>query len=204
MSWSIHPTIVTGQAWATSDQNTYVKGNLDTLFPYTAAQQISYSTSTASLNKATSSAAMLVLNSNSTNSALEFSYLSSIYRRQGYYSTQWLSAGGSMSGSTIFNYTSTNSMTLCGSNTIAPSTGVNPLLLSVTFPVNFKYQPIIFYNLLVSPYSGSTSFYDDLQAFGADPTTISSTGFTIKAVNWGFASPKYIISWFAFGESTGV
>ena len=35
ISYTSHPTVVTGQIWSATDQNTYVKGNLQSLWVYT-------------------------------------------------------------------------------------------------------------------------------------------------------------------------
>lgn len=40
MAYNAHPTVVTGQIWAASDQMTYVAGNFQTLFPYTTKGDI--------------------------------------------------------------------------------------------------------------------------------------------------------------------
>lgn len=53
-SFTVHPTVVPGDTWTASNQMTYVKYNLDALFPYTAAGQLAYSSAVntlAALNK---------------------------------------------------------------------------------------------------------------------------------------------------------
>lgn len=40
MAYNAHPTVVTGQIWAASDQNTYVAGNFQTIFVYTTKGDI--------------------------------------------------------------------------------------------------------------------------------------------------------------------
>lgn len=42
MSYTAHPTVVTGQTWSAANQNTYVKGNLDALWPFTTAGDLAY------------------------------------------------------------------------------------------------------------------------------------------------------------------
>ena len=38
--YNAHPTVITGQIWAASDQMTYVAGNFQTLFVYTTKGDI--------------------------------------------------------------------------------------------------------------------------------------------------------------------
>jgi hypothetical protein len=40
MAYNAHPTVITGQIWAASDQNVYVAGNFQTLFVYTTKGDI--------------------------------------------------------------------------------------------------------------------------------------------------------------------
>lgn len=40
MAYNAHPVVITGQIWSASDQNTYVAGNFQTLFPYTTKGDI--------------------------------------------------------------------------------------------------------------------------------------------------------------------
>lgn len=180
MAWSTHPTIVTGQAWTATDQNTYVKGNLDTLFPYNGTNQVAYSTSSTSLTKATASAAMQVLRSNSTNSALEFSIYPVVYKRQGS-STQWWTSTGS---TVTTNYTPATSYIQVGSVEIGG-------LTRVTFPVAFSIPPIVFvYNMTETTPTGFTYVTGNPD----------ETGFSVTIDSYGGWSPASIIQWLAVGE----
>jgi hypothetical protein len=127
MPWNVHPTVVTGQTWSAADENTYVKGNLDTLFPYSAGMQVAYSTSTVSLNKATTSAKLQVLRSNITNTAIEFGSL--VYRTQ----------NASTAGST--DTTPASTIIQCGTYTIGGTAGST---VSVTFPTSFSNIPFLY------------------------------------------------------------
>jgi hypothetical protein len=148
MSWNTHPTVVVGQTWSASDENTYVKGNLDTLFPYTAAQQVAYSTSSTTLSKATTSAALQVLRSNVTNTAIEFGSL--IYNYQ----------NASTAGST--NTTLTNHIMQCGTYSYG-ATSTSMVYVTVTFPKVFSTSPLVFvqvstYTAVVAVSISTTSF----------------------------------------------
>lgn len=172
MAWNAHPTVVTGQTWSASDQNTYVKGNLDTLFPYTAALQVAYSTSTASLNKATSSAAFLVLRSNSANTAIEFGGV--VATRQGSSATNWWTVSTSTTYTT--NYTPATAIMQCGMSYVSSGTHV------ITFPQSFSAIPLVF----VSIQTNGVTTVPYVQ-------TASSTGATIVG---GSAN---VIMWLALG-----
>jgi hypothetical protein len=135
MAWNAHPTLATGSTFTAAAQNTYVKGNLDTLFPYTAANQIAYSGSSTTLTTINLGAALSVLRANSTNSALEFGKVKVIYRRQGYSATNWATTPTSTStAGTLANYTPTNSIIQAGATRGQ----------TITFPVPFLYAPIVF------------------------------------------------------------
>lgn len=149
MTYTTHPTVVTGQTWAASDQNTYVKDNLDELFPYTAALQIAYSTSTATLAAATSTAALLVVRSNSANTAIEFGAVPTIYKRQGSTSTTDWYTNTSTSNT---NHTPATPIIQVGCS-YSTSTAA-----SVTFPTAYSGKPIVF-------------------AVNLPITSVSSTGF---------------------------
>lgn len=49
MAFTTHPTVVTGQTWSAANQNTYVKGNLDALWPFTTAGDLGYASSASTL-----------------------------------------------------------------------------------------------------------------------------------------------------------
>ena len=125
MTWNAHPTISTGSTFTAANWNTYVKGNLDTLFPYTAGQQVSYSTSTDSLNKATSVGLMSVLLANSGNTAIEFGSI--VYARQ--------------------VKTSTGTVNTTGSNTVMQhgyyDFGSTDSSSTITFPTPFTSVPTL-------------------------------------------------------------
>jgi hypothetical protein len=58
MAYTPHPTVIVGQVWSAADQNTYVKGNFDAIFPVIKARSgLStsswVSTSTGTLNNYT-------------------------------------------------------------------------------------------------------------------------------------------------------
>lgn len=141
MAWNTHPTVVVGQTWSASDENTYVKGNLDTLFPYTAANQLAYSNSTNSLATISSTAAFLVVRSNSANSGIEFGMPPIIRKRQGQSTTNWLST--TVSTLSNQNITPLTSAVQTGYAQIASGS-------TITFPVTFAYNPIIICQILSS------------------------------------------------------
>lgn len=183
MAWSTHPTVVVGQTWSASDENTYVKGNLDTLWPYTAALQVAYSTSTTSLAVATSTAALQVLRCNSSGTALEFGNVPVIYRRQSQ-STDWFSTSTS---TTVSNYTPTSSVIQAGS--LYDASGSTR---SVTFPVVFTTKPMVFPQVLdvdAWPYVYAVS----TSGFNYRINLNSTSGYVLSTGN-------YSVVWFAVGE----
>ena len=171
MTWNTHPTVVTGSTWTAADHNLYVKGNLDTLFPYTAGQQVAYSTSSASLNKATASAALMVLRSNSSNTAIEFGGM--IAARQGFSTTDWYTTSTSTAYS---NSTPAKTIFQCGDAILTSTATV------ITFPIAYTYKPLVFVD------SNTASFY----FLTVIPTT---TGATVYANSSGIS-----FSWMAIGE----
>ena len=51
MAFTTVPTVVTGQTYLASDYNTYLKDNIDALWPYTTAGDIAYATSATTLTR---------------------------------------------------------------------------------------------------------------------------------------------------------
>lgn len=176
MAWNTHPTVNDGDGWSASDQNTYVKGNLDTLFPYSAAQQVAYSTSTTSLNKATAAAAGVFLRSNINNTAIEFGAM--VYKRQGN-STNWFSTSTSTS---LTNYTPANSIFQSGNFSI--STGST---YTVTYPQVYTVPPLVFIQVRG----------DSLAYFSV--SSISTASFNVIGSTSAPSYPEFI-SWFSVGE----
>jgi hypothetical protein len=177
MPWNVHPTVVTGQTWSAADENTYVKGNLDTLFPYTAGMQIAYSTSTSSLNKATSTAALLVVRSNSSNTAVEFGVPPVTYRRQGYSTTSWVTTSTSYSPTT---YTPIDTIIQTGAVFLASSTG------SIIFPSAFSAPPLV-----IAQMANNTAY------IAGYVNTITSTGFVFSSESTLSSRQIY---WVAIGQ----
>jgi hypothetical protein len=139
MTWNVHPTLATGSTFTAADQNTYVKGNLDILFPYSAGMQVAYSTSTVSLNKATSAGVLSVLRSNSANTAIEFGSMP-IYARQTKTSTGTI------------NSNATNTIIQYGFFTYSFSSDA-----SISFPVPFISLPILMLTCVYGPQATYTS-----------------------------------------------
>lgn len=181
MAWSTHPSVVTGQTWSASDENTYVKGNLDTLWPYTAALQVAYSTSATTLNKATASAALSVLRSNSDNTAIEFGALPVIYRRQGFDTTNWFATSTS---TTLTNYTPSTSVIQTGCYSGTDRT--------ITFPSAFSGKPII----LAAPI-GSAVY---LSVISTAISTASFVFYVSTAFGVAASTASFNIVWLAIGS----
>lgn len=51
MSYSTHPTVVTGQTWTAANHNTYIKANFDALWPFSTAGDLAYATGAAALSR---------------------------------------------------------------------------------------------------------------------------------------------------------
>lgn len=185
MAWSAHPTITTGQAWTATDQNTYVKGNLDTLFPYTAGLQISYSTSTTALNKLTSTAAYQVVRANTGATSISFVAPAMIYMRQGYSTAAWCLQSTSTATT---NYQVSNAYIQTGTFMTGSAA------TEVIFPTAFSKPPIVFTYKPAALYP-STEHIIYLYTF---PT---STSFYVQfSGSIGGFSPNTNINWLAIGE----
>ena len=75
MSYTAHPTVVTGQTWTAANQNTYVKDNFAALWVYTTAGDICYATSASAANRlGIGSTALLGLRTNAGKTAPEWGY----------------------------------------------------------------------------------------------------------------------------------
>lgn len=186
MTYSVHPTVAVGQLWSAAEQNTYVKDNLITLFPYTAAQQVVYSTSSATLAAATS-AKMQVLRINSGATAAEFAGI--IRARQGYGSTNWsFSTWNTAPLTTATDYTPANSIIQCGSFVDA---GDETPRSPITFPIAFSKIPIVYHTWWL--WSSSTYMYSG-GVYEVTPTTVSLRVYaaTPATKNWH--------TWIAIGE----
>lgn len=72
MAYSAHPTVVTGQTWSAANQNQYVKGNFDALWPFTTAGDLAYATGATALNRLAIGTARQVLRVNSGATAPEW------------------------------------------------------------------------------------------------------------------------------------
>jgi len=170
MAWTTHPTVVMGQTWTAADHNTYVKGNLDTLFPYTAANQVAYTNSTTTLATVTSSVSAQFLRTKNASADIEFGSL--IYQRQGNSTAAWFSVSTS---TTLTNYDSTRTIIQCGTLYIPSGSTV-----TATFPTSYTKAPLIF----ISRANTSTV------------VSVSSTT-TATFVNSGGSGP---CMWFSIGE----
>lgn len=185
MSWSTHPTIITGQSWTATDQNTYVKGNLDTLFPYTTSLQIAYSTSTSSLSYTEESGQFFLAGSNVTNTAITSFAYPMIYRIQCPSTSSWISTSTSTS---INNYTPSNSYIQTGS---LQTTGPSQV---ITFPVAFSKKPIVFVLWFI---------YDLVNHMFIKSSDVATNQFSVELGSFGSTSsgwsslPTY---WLAMGE----
>jgi len=180
MAWSTHPTVVTGQSWTTSDQNTYVKGNLDTLFPYADTDpyslQVSYSESTAILEKASCTNKYFYLGVNSSNI---IGFISLVSNRLGQ-STNW---GTSISTSGGSNYTSESVMIQCGVCLVG-AFGSGTETQNIVFPYSYSIPPMIF---LQSNLQQQRKY--------VVPLSVTSTGFQIT--NTYAFSPQ--VQWLSIG-----
>jgi len=177
MAWTTHPTVVVGQTWSASDQNTYVKGNLDTLWPYTAAQQVAYSTSTTTVNKASAGSAYAFLRSNLDNTSIEFGSI--VVKRVGNSSASWSSGAVSTSNST---YTPTNTLIQAGA--VITSTAFTA---TVTFPITYLIPPLVFINYAST--GGGGFVY---------PSAISTASFTLNDA--GSTVSGVTCTWISLGE----
>lgn len=173
MTWNTPPAVSTGGTWRASDQNTYVKDNLEELFPYTSGMQVAYSTSSTTLAKSNTGAALQVLMANAANTEINFTPI--IYARQGNSTSNWFSTASTSTALT--NYTPVSPFIQCGATYVPASSTV-----TVVFPIAYTNIPVI--------------------VFGADAggnlfiaNTITSTGFKIIGT-----SGADFASWIAMGE----
>jgi hypothetical protein len=188
MAYTPHPTVTVGQVWHDTDQNTYVKGNLDALFPYANALEVSYSTSTASLNKARALAALNFLQSNLTNTSIDFSGL--FYARQGNSTVNWFSTSTS---TTLANYTSLNSVKFqCGTYNWTGLSGFSGGG-NVIFPSAYTNIPTVIV--------ASISTFSPVTGLGMTPTiySITSTNFWVQVFPASTTTGINNMVWMSFG-----
>lgn len=176
MAFTAHPTVVSGQTWTAANQNTYVKGNLDTLFPYTGASQIICSTLTSAISLLSPSTSLQFLRG-ITSVSLEFGSL--IYKRQGRSSANWFS---NSSAGSYTDYTPNAVIFQAGEIVMTSTAGV-----TLTFPKTYSKVPIIF----MTPYSS----FDGLHCT-AIPSTIGATIYPNNTTTFGV----WTAMWLAIGE----
>lgn len=189
MAWNVHPTVTVGQVWAASDENTYTKGNLDTLFPYDATLQVTYSTSTTTLNKARALAALNFLGSNLANTAISFNGL--VYARQGNSTVNW---SGTSTSTTLANYSTLDTVKIQCGNYNWQGVGGFGGGGNIVFPSAYTNIPIVIVNTI------STGFFT---ATGLAPTPavygITSTEFWVQVFPLSTATGNNNMVWMAIG-----
>lgn len=182
MTWTVIPTAVTGDIWTAGAQNTYVKDNLDTLFPYNTRCEIAYSGSSLSLSNASLSNLFTFLGSNFSNTAIRF--LPLIYQRQYISSsTQWYQFIASTVTPTYSNAFPTSAVICCGEFYTDTSGG-----FTATLPYSYSKLPFIMVNSMSTIHLNSYA--------GGSISTITPTTLSIQA----FPSTTSYGVWMTIGE----
>lgn len=82
------PTVANGDSWSAAQHNTYVRDNIDALWPYTTAGDLGYATASNQLGRLALGAAYKVLRSNAGGTAPEYGQapfvVASLYNSTGY------------------------------------------------------------------------------------------------------------------------
>lgn len=81
MAYSVHPTVITGQTWTASNQNTFVRDNFAALWPYTAAGDLAYANAPNTLARLGKGTAFQVLRMNSGATAPEWATSTGLHTR---------------------------------------------------------------------------------------------------------------------------
>jgi hypothetical protein len=186
MAWTTIPTAVTGQTWSANDENTFVKDNLNELFP-AQLYSFSYSDSTNTLAETTYRGRYAVLFRSSTGAGI--GPLGVVTARSNY---------STLGGSSAWWYYSTSTSGSTGFTGAFPTGGFiqcgnfysNGLGATITFPRAFSAPPFVYLSVL----GGSTTNpWIDIRS----TANITSSNF---ACDIGSTSNLFV-SWLAIGDS---
>lgn len=169
----------------TAAQLNSIQSNISALWPYTAAGDIPYATSSSVLSalaKGTAGQALIM------GASLPEWGETGISKRQGGSSTDWSDS------SNVNNYTPSGTVMQCGSARMTVNSGTGAVgTVTITFPSAFSYAPVIVLGV-VKLVSGSLSFY--YLTFGS----ISNSSFVINLTVPTTPMPGVVtIPWLAMG-----